>query len=56
MMRISRGALESSGPGSAGQGWGPPPSQFPPRGPGMSRGYSNEMGAAYGSYTVSLAA
>lgn len=37
------------GPG----GWGHGLSQFSQR-PPMSRGYNNEMGAAYGSYTVSV--
>lgn len=45
------GPLPHNNQGGPG-GWGPGPSQFPQRTP-MSRGYNNEMGAAYGSYTVS---
>jgi len=44
-MRITRGPPPQ-------HGWSGPPSQFPPRQP-AARNYNNEMGAAYGSYTVS---
>ena len=51
MMRMPRG-MPPQGPQGGGQGWGPPPNQYQQNRPPM-RNYNNEMGAAYGSYTVS---
>ena len=58
-MRIPRGPPQPQAGGGGGQqqqgqgqNWGAPPNQYQQsRGPPM-RNYGNEMGAAYGSYTV----
>lgn len=58
-MRIARGHMPPPQSGGQqqgqGQGWGgpPPPNQYQPQRGGPVRNYGNEMGAAYGSYTVS---